>query len=210
VDSLQGGVASGAIHSDDVTHAVLQDCLHTRGSPPVSLLIRTSGETRLSDFLLWQTGRALLCFVDVLWPDFSYMQFVKCVLRWQQSAADLEAISVGMDAAAGCRHSPAVQTSAPPPACPAACRTGGCGHTSQQPPGQRSSHCAACEGHGQGAEQACCGAACEPCSQRSAAQDSKHASSKPGHRRHHPRVQAFLNAQLSTFGDWLKTACEYR
>jgi undecaprenyl diphosphate synthase len=48
--------------------SVLQDC------PPVDLLIRTSGEQRLSDFLLWQSSHALLHWEQGLWPDFGYVQ----------------------------------------------------------------------------------------------------------------------------------------
>lgn len=48
--------------------AVLQDC------PPVDLLIRTSGEQRLSDFLLWQSSHALLHWEQCLWPEFGYVQ----------------------------------------------------------------------------------------------------------------------------------------
>ncbi len=46
-------------------------------SPPVDLVIRTSGETRLSDFLLWQSALAQLCFVPTLWPDFSFLDFAR-------------------------------------------------------------------------------------------------------------------------------------
>ena len=54
-----------AINSD-----AIEDLLETRDLPPLDLLIRTSGEQRLSNFLLWQAAYAELLFVDTLWPDF--------------------------------------------------------------------------------------------------------------------------------------------
>jgi undecaprenyl diphosphate synthase len=49
---------------------MIDDLLDTQGLPPPDLLIRTSGEQRLSNFLLWQLAYAELLFVDALWPDF--------------------------------------------------------------------------------------------------------------------------------------------
>ncbi len=61
---------SGSIQPDDITADMIADHLYTADLPPVDLLIRTSGERRLSNFLLWQTAYAELLFVDTLWPDF--------------------------------------------------------------------------------------------------------------------------------------------
>jgi undecaprenyl diphosphate synthase len=55
----------------EVTPAAIEAELDTAGLPPLDLLIRTSGEVRLSNFLLWQAAYAELLFVDVLWPDFT-------------------------------------------------------------------------------------------------------------------------------------------
>lgn len=57
--------------------------LYTSHCPPVDLLIRTSGETRLSNFLLWQVSHAHLCFCKVLWPDFSFRHLVWALLEYQ-------------------------------------------------------------------------------------------------------------------------------
>jgi ditrans,polycis-polyprenyl diphosphate synthase len=62
------------------------------GSPPVDLLIRTSGESRLSDFLVWQSAGAQLAWVPSLWPGFSFLSFVNCVLSFQKAWSDLSAI----------------------------------------------------------------------------------------------------------------------
>ena len=69
--------------------AALDSRLYTSGCPPVGLLIRTSGETRLSDFLLWQTRHALLVFTSVLWPDFSFLDLSSAILEFQRAARTL-------------------------------------------------------------------------------------------------------------------------
>jgi undecaprenyl diphosphate synthase len=61
---------AGTIDPAQVTAETLGDLLYTSDLPPVDLLIRTSGERRLSNFLLWQAAYAELLFVDTLWPDF--------------------------------------------------------------------------------------------------------------------------------------------
>jgi undecaprenyl diphosphate synthase len=62
--------ASGEIRPGEVDEAMVEAALDTAGLPPLDLLIRTSGEQRLSNFLLWQAAYAELLFVDTLWPDF--------------------------------------------------------------------------------------------------------------------------------------------
>ena len=63
-------VAAGELAPEDVDEAAIEANLDTAGLPPLDLLIRTSGEHRLSNFLLWQAAYAELVFVDTLWPDF--------------------------------------------------------------------------------------------------------------------------------------------
>lgn len=63
-------VAAGKLAASDVTVERFDSYLDTAGLPPPDLLIRTSGELRLSNFMLWQAAYAELVFVDVLWPDF--------------------------------------------------------------------------------------------------------------------------------------------
>src|SRR3546814_6636615 len=62
--------AAGDIGADAIDEAAIEAELDTAGLPPLDLLIRTSGERRLSNFLLWQAAYAELLFVDTLWPDF--------------------------------------------------------------------------------------------------------------------------------------------
>lgn len=63
--------AQRAAEGGEITQEVLERNLFTRDLPPLDLLIRTSGEVRLSNFLLWQAAYAEMLFLDVLWPDFT-------------------------------------------------------------------------------------------------------------------------------------------
>ncbi len=94
MDALQAAVRRGELLPSDVTPEALAASLRTPPScPPVDLLIRTSGETRLSDFMLWQASpHAQLCYLDVLWPSLSYLDFAKCVLSYQRSWGHLEGV----------------------------------------------------------------------------------------------------------------------
>ncbi|KQO49659.1 UDP pyrophosphate synthase [Sphingomonas sp. Leaf257] len=63
-------VAAGEMTAEAITPEAIEGELQTKGLPPLDLVIRTSGEQRLSNFLLWQAAYAELLFVDKLWPDF--------------------------------------------------------------------------------------------------------------------------------------------
>ena len=67
---LAARVAAGEIAAGDIDEAMIDGALDTSDLPPLDLLIRTSGECRLSNFLLWQSAYAELLFVPTLWPDF--------------------------------------------------------------------------------------------------------------------------------------------
>jgi undecaprenyl diphosphate synthase len=69
--TLARKVAAGEIAADQIDAAAIDGALDTADLPPLDLLIRTSGEYRLSNFLLWQAAYAELVFVDTLWPDFN-------------------------------------------------------------------------------------------------------------------------------------------
>ncbi|MCR5296318.1 MAG: isoprenyl transferase [Clostridiales bacterium] len=64
-------VRDGSLSEDEITEETISDHLYTRGQPDVDLLIRTSGEQRLSNFLLYQNAYAEFIFPDTLWPDFT-------------------------------------------------------------------------------------------------------------------------------------------
>ncbi|MCM2320462.1 undecaprenyl diphosphate synthase [Pseudomonas linyingensis] len=65
-------VAAGHLQADEITPDLLQRCLSTGTQPPVDLCIRTGGEQRISNFLLWQLAYAELYFSELLWPDFKH------------------------------------------------------------------------------------------------------------------------------------------
>ncbi len=74
----------GRVAPEDVTEERLADYLDTAGLPDPDLLIRTSGELRLSNFLLWQLAYAEFVFVDVFWPDFTKEVFEEAVAEYQR------------------------------------------------------------------------------------------------------------------------------
>jgi undecaprenyl diphosphate synthase len=81
--SLAEDVQSGRLRPEDITPESLASRLYTAGTPDPDLLIRTSGEYRLSNFLLWQTAYTELYFTDTLWPDFREEELVKALLEFQ-------------------------------------------------------------------------------------------------------------------------------
>ncbi len=81
---LAQDVAAGRLAPEDVDEETLPRYLDTCLLPDPDLVIRTSGEARISNFLLWQSAYAEYEFVDTLWPDFSAEEFVKVVGRYHQ------------------------------------------------------------------------------------------------------------------------------
>lgn len=83
VKKISEKVKAGELNSEDITEEVFEQHLYTKDFPPVDLMIRTSGEVRISNFLLWQIAYAELQFLDILWPDFSKEEFFKCIVDFQ-------------------------------------------------------------------------------------------------------------------------------
>ncbi len=77
-------VSENEITPADITEAMLSDHLSTKCIPDPDLLIRTGGEKRISNFLLWQLSYAELYFTDVFWPDFREEEFYKAIVYYQQ------------------------------------------------------------------------------------------------------------------------------
>lgn len=73
----------GKIKPEDITEKSVADNLYTAGFPDVDLLIRPSGELRLSNYLIWQCAYAEYYFTDVLWPDFSPKELDKALIEFQ-------------------------------------------------------------------------------------------------------------------------------
>lgn len=68
-------VAAGKLKVEDINEQLLNDAISLAALPPVDLMIRTGGDQRISNFLLWQLAYAELYFTDVLWPDFDGREF---------------------------------------------------------------------------------------------------------------------------------------
>lgn len=88
---LAEGVVQGYIKHSDISEDLMDQCLYTRKSRDPDLLIRTSGEMRLSDFLLWQSAYSCLAFVNVLWPEFSVWHLYSAILHYQKNYPALKA-----------------------------------------------------------------------------------------------------------------------
>ena len=76
-------VSNGTLDLDDISKETISDNLTTKGIPDPELLIRTSGEHRVSNFLLWQIAYSELHFTEVLWPDFKKENLYTAVLDYQ-------------------------------------------------------------------------------------------------------------------------------
>ena len=85
VKEISGKVKEGEIDIEDIDEKLFEDHLYTKDFPPVDLLLRTSGEIRISNFLLWQIAYAELQFLDVLWPDISKEDFFKSIVKYQST-----------------------------------------------------------------------------------------------------------------------------
>jgi undecaprenyl diphosphate synthase len=83
VKNIARDVAVGRIKPDSIDDGLFATYLQTNGLPDPDLLIRTSGEMRISNFLLWQTSYTELYVTDVLWPDFSEDDFLQALLDYQ-------------------------------------------------------------------------------------------------------------------------------
>ncbi len=84
VRRIAAEVSEKEILPDDITEAVVSDHLTTKGIPDPDLLIRTGGEKRISNFLLWQCSYAEFYFTDVFWPAFREEELYEAILCYQR------------------------------------------------------------------------------------------------------------------------------
>jgi undecaprenyl diphosphate synthase len=77
-------VKNNIISSETIDETIINQHLYTHNLPDVDLLIRTSGEHRISNFLLWQIAYAELYFTDVLWPDFREENLYEAIISYQK------------------------------------------------------------------------------------------------------------------------------
>lgn len=83
IQKIASQVKEGSLEIDQIDDTVVQQNLYTHNLPDVDLMIRTSGEQRLSNYLLWQMAYAELHFTDVLWPDFRGEDLYKAIDAYQ-------------------------------------------------------------------------------------------------------------------------------
>jgi undecaprenyl diphosphate synthase len=83
VREIADKVKNNIISLESIDDSIINEHLYTQNLPDVDLLIRTSGEQRISNFLLWQIAYAELYFTDVLWPDFKKEDLYKAIINYQ-------------------------------------------------------------------------------------------------------------------------------
>ncbi len=84
VQKIAHKVQKGEIKPTDITEERFSNSLYTRGMPDPDLLIRTSGEYRISNFLLWQISYSEIYITPTLWPDFGEQEFLKALTEYQR------------------------------------------------------------------------------------------------------------------------------
>lgn len=82
VKHLVNDVKAGGVGEEDITEELFSSYLDTAGIPDPDLLIRTSGEERLSNYLMWQSAYTEFYFSDVLWPDFNKNELIKAIEKY--------------------------------------------------------------------------------------------------------------------------------
>lgn len=83
IQSIAQSVQKGQLNIEDICEDTVSEALYTRGLPDPDLLIRTSGEQRISNFLLWQLSYAEFYFTEKLWPDFDAEELKAAILDYQ-------------------------------------------------------------------------------------------------------------------------------
>ncbi len=84
VRKLASEVKNGKLIPELIDEDIFENFLSTSGIPDPELMIRTSGELRISNFLLWQLAYTELCFTDILWPDFGKEDFYRAIIDYQK------------------------------------------------------------------------------------------------------------------------------
>ncbi len=84
VKTISEKVKNNIISIDSIDDSIINEHLYTHNLPDVDLLIRTSGEHRISNFLLWQIAYAELYFTEILWPDFKEQDLYEAIISYQK------------------------------------------------------------------------------------------------------------------------------
>ncbi len=94
--NLARAAMEGRLDPDQITPELFADQLLTKGLPAPDFIIRTSGESRLSNFLLWQSAYAELLFVDTMWPDFRREEFLSALDHFARRDRRFGAVATGV------------------------------------------------------------------------------------------------------------------
>lgn len=84
IRTVAEGFAQGKLQQGDIDEELLSRCMYTKHGTNPDLLVRTSGEVRLSDFLTWQSASTVIYFTETLWPDFNVWQLFGAVFYYQR------------------------------------------------------------------------------------------------------------------------------
>lgn len=84
VKEIAAKAASGEVEIEAIDETLISNHLYTKGMPDPDLMIRTSGEKRLSNFLLWQLAYSEFLFLDLFWPDFNETAYYEALLAYDQ------------------------------------------------------------------------------------------------------------------------------
>lgn len=83
VKEIANKVKDGNMKLEDINEEMFSDHLYTKDEPDLDLVIRTSGEVRISNFLIWQLAYSELYFTDVYWPGFRYIDYLRAIREYQ-------------------------------------------------------------------------------------------------------------------------------
>jgi undecaprenyl diphosphate synthase len=98
IKSIAHAINTGTLTTNEITDDLVSKHLSTKGIPDPELLIRTSGERRISNFLLWQIAYAELYFTDTHWPDFRRNDLISAVIEYQNRERRFGKLSIQLEA----------------------------------------------------------------------------------------------------------------
>lgn len=90
--TIMQGVEENDIKIEDLNDSLIDECLYTNNCSDVDLLVRTSGEKRFSDFLLWQTQATTFYFTEALWPEFTLWHLLGAIFHYQRCQMKISSI----------------------------------------------------------------------------------------------------------------------
>lgn len=90
-------IATSDLDAEEIDSDLISSCMYSSESERPDILIRSSGEVRFSDFLLWQIWNTNVIFTDVLWPDFSVWHFFACIFQYQRCYKNMQLVGESLE-----------------------------------------------------------------------------------------------------------------